>query len=63
MKKSHIIAIIIIGVIILVLGILASVMGWGAAEHSEAAGHAAAAAHGVAHEEGPVWVKRLLVSL
>ena len=61
-RKSFI-AIIIIGAIILVLGILASVMGWGAAEHSEAAGHAAAAAHGVAHEESPVWVKRLLVSL
>ena len=32
-RKSFI-AIIVVGVVILLLGILASVMGWGAAEHS-----------------------------
>ena len=56
------IAIIVTGVVVLILGILAQIMGWGAAEHSEAAGHAAAA-HGAAHEEGSsVLVKRVLVS-
>ncbi|MBO2012766.1 quinol:cytochrome C oxidoreductase [Siccationidurans soli] len=54
--------IIVAGVVVLVLGILAQVLGWGA-EHHEAAGHAAAA-HGAAHEEGSsVLIKRILVSL
>ena len=55
---------IIAGVVLLALGILAALMGWGG-EHHEAAGHAAGAAHGGAHaEEGhSVLVKRLLVSL
>ncbi len=56
-------AIIAAGVVILVLGILAQIMGWGAAEHSEAASHAAAA-HGAAHEEGhSILIKRIVVSL
>ena len=55
---------IIAGLVLLALGILAALMGWGA-EHHEVAGHAAGAAHGGAHaEEGhSVLVKRLLVSL
>ena len=63
-RKTFLI-IIVAGVAVLILGILASIMGWGAAEHSEAAGHAGAAAHSAgAHEEGnPIWLKRLLVSL
>jgi hypothetical protein len=61
--RKTFIAIIAAGVLLLVVGILAQVMGWGAAEHGEAAGHAAAA-HGAAHEEGhSVLIKRLLVSL
>ncbi|MFC6225585.1 quinol:cytochrome C oxidoreductase [Hymenobacter artigasi] len=61
--RKTFIAIIVTGVVLLIIGILAQVMGWGAAEHSEAAGHAAAA-HGAAHEEGSsVLVKRVLVSL
>ncbi len=53
--------IIAAGVGVLILGILAQIMGWGAAEHSEAAGQAAAG-----HEAaGPysVLIKRILVSL
>lgn len=51
--------IIVAGVAVLVLGILAQVLGWGAAEHSAATGHAAAA-----HEAGhSVLLKRILVSL
>ena len=61
--RKTFIAIIVTGVVVLMLGILAQVMGWGVAEHSEAAGHAAAA-HGAAHEEGhSVLVKRVVVSL
>ena len=61
--RKTFIAIIVTGVVVLILGILAQVLGWGAAEHSEAAGHAAAA-HGAAHEEGhSVLVKRVVVSL
>ncbi|GAB3723306.1 hypothetical protein GCM10027594_04230 [Hymenobacter agri] len=61
--RKTFIAIIAAGVLLLIVGILAQVMGWGAAEHGEAAGHAAAA-HGAAHEEGhSVLIKRLIVSL
>ncbi|WP_236668770.1 quinol:cytochrome C oxidoreductase [Hymenobacter rubidus] len=60
--RKTFIAIIVVGVVLLVLGILASVMGWGAEEHAEASGHAAAA-HNAAHEEGAVWLKRLIISL
>ena len=61
--RKTFIAIIVTGVVLLAIGILAQIMGWGAAEHGEATGHAAAA-HGAAHEEGSsVLVKRLLVSL
>ena len=61
--RKTFIAIIVVGVVLLAVGILAQIMGWGAAEHGEATGHAAAA-HGAAHEEGSsVLVKRLLVSL
>ena len=61
--RKTFITIIVTGVVLLVVGILAQIMGWGAAEHGEAAGHAAAA-HGAAHEEGhSVLIKRLLVSL
>ncbi|MBR7208583.1 hypothetical protein [Hymenobacter negativus] len=61
--RKTFIAIIVTGVVILILGILAQVLGWGAAEHGEAAGHAAAA-HGAAHEEGhSVLIKRVIVSL
>ncbi|GAB3850436.1 hypothetical protein GCM10028822_15810 [Hymenobacter terrigena] len=61
--RKTFIAIIVTGVVVLILGILAQVLGWGAAEHSEAAGHAAAA-HGAAHEEGhSVLIKRVIVSL
>ena len=60
--------IIVAGVVVLIIGILAAVMGWGAEHHAaagEAGGHAAAAhGAGAAHEEGgPVWLKRLVVSL
>ena len=61
--RKTFLAIIITGVVIVVLGILAAVFGWGAAEHTEAAGHAGAAAHGAVHEGGPIWLKRLLISL
>jgi hypothetical protein len=61
--RKTFIAIIVAGVVLFILGILAQTMGWGAAEHHEAAGHAAAA-HGAAHEEGhSVLIKRILVSL
>jgi hypothetical protein len=61
--RKTFIAILVAGVVILVLGILAQVMGWGAAEHHEATGHAAAA-HGATHEEGhSILIKRVLVSL
>ncbi len=57
--RKTFITIIVVGVVVLIIGILAAVMGWGAAEHQEAAGHA-----GAAHEAGnPIWLKRLLVSL
>ena len=61
--RKTFLAIIVTGVVIVVLGILASVLGWGAAEHTEAAGHTAAAANGAAHEGGPIWLKRLIISL
>ena len=50
--------IIFAGALILGLGILASILGWGV-EHHEGAGHAAAAHHEEGHS---VLVKRLLVS-
>ena len=59
--RKTFITIIVAGVVILALGILASIMGWGV-EHHEAG----AAAHGAAahHEEGhSVLLKRLIVSL
>ena len=55
--------ILIAGVVLLALGLLAAIMGWGE-EHAaagEAAGYGAgASAH---HEGNPIWLKRLLVSL
>ena len=61
--RKTFIAIIVAGVVLFALGLLAQVMGWGSAEHHEAAGHAAAA-HGAVHEEGhSVLLKRVLVSL
>ena len=61
--RKTFLTIIVAGVVLLIVGILVQVMGWGAAEHGEAAGHAAAA-HGAAHEEGhSVLVKRIVVSL
>jgi len=63
--RKTFITIIVAGVVVLIIGLLAAIMGWGAEEHAaagEAAGHAGAGAS--AHHEGnPVWVKRLLVSL
>ena len=57
--RKTFITIIVAGVVVLIIGILAAIMGWGAAEHQEAAGHV-----GAAHEAGsPIWLKRLLVSL
>lgn len=62
--------IIVAGVVILVLGLLAAIMGWGSEHHAgaEVAGHlGATAGHGAGaslHEEGsPIWLKRLLVSI
>lgn len=69
-RKSFL-TIIIAGVVVLALGILASLMGWGE-EHAAAAGEAAehlgaSAGHGAGaslhHEGSPVWLKRVLVSL
>ena len=54
------VTIIIAGVIILALGLLAALMGWG--EHHEAAGHAAVAGH-AEHHGSPIWLKRLIISL
>ncbi|OGX85025.1 quinol:cytochrome C oxidoreductase [Hymenobacter lapidarius] len=63
--RKTFITIIVAGVVVLIIGLLAAIMGWGAEEHAaagEAAGHAGAGAS--AHHEGnPVWLKRLLVSL
>lgn len=63
--RKTFITIIVAGVVVLIIGLLAAIMGWGAEEHAaagEAAGHAGAGAS--AHHEGnPVWAKRLLVSL
>ncbi|MFD2721659.1 quinol:cytochrome C oxidoreductase [Hymenobacter monticola] len=60
-------AIIAAGVLVLILGILAQVMGWGTEEHAaaaHAAGGHAAAGHGAGHEEGSsVLLKRIIVSL
>jgi len=50
------VTIIVAGVIVLALGLLAAIMGWGS--HHEAVGHAAAE-----HEGSPIWLKRVLVSL
>ena len=63
--RKTFVTIIIAGIIVLVIGILAAIMGWGSTEHSEVANHVGATAQiAVAHEEGsPVWLKRLLVSL
>lgn len=62
--RKTFITIIVAGVVVLILGILASILGWGAAEHKEAASHTAAVHVGLAPEEaGPIWLKRLLVSL
>jgi hypothetical protein len=55
------ITIIVAGIIVLVLGLLASIMGWG--EHHEAATHGAAVAAHAEHEGSPIWLKRLLISL
>lgn len=56
------VTIIVAGVIVLALGLLAALMGWGG--HHEAAEHLpAAAGHAAEHEGSPIWVKRLLVSL
>ena len=55
------VTIIVAGVIILALGLLAAVMGWGG--HHEAAGHVASAAGHAEHDGGPIWLKRLLISL
>lgn len=59
------------GIVVLVLGLLAAIMGWGSEHHAagtEAAGRlGASAGHGAGasvHEEGsPVWLRRLLVSI
>ncbi len=63
--RKTFITIIVAGVVVLIIGLLAAIMGWGAEEHAaagEAAGHAGAGAS--AHHEGnPTWLKRLLVSL
>lgn len=56
------VTIIVAGVILLVLGLLAAVMGWGS-EHHEGATHAAAVAGHAEHAGSPLWLKRLLVSL
>ena len=62
--RKTFITIIVAGVVVLLIGILASVMGWGTSEHREAVGHASAAVHSAAHEEGsPIWLKRLIISL
>ncbi|GAC1373762.1 MAG: hypothetical protein NVS3B25_19800 [Hymenobacter sp.] len=66
--RKTFLTIIAAGVVVLLIGILSAIMGWGAAEHTEAAGHlGASTGHGAGatlHEEGnPIWVKRLLVSL
>ncbi len=66
--RKTFITIIVAGVVLLIIGLLASIFHIGEGEHAaagEAAGHAgAAAAHGAEHHEGsPVWLKRLLVSL
>ncbi|UOQ99258.1 quinol:cytochrome C oxidoreductase [Hymenobacter sp. 5317J-9] len=69
--RKTFITIIVAGVVVLILGILAQVMGWGAAEHAaagEAAGHlGASAGHGAGasleHEGSSTLVKRIIVSL
>lgn len=53
------IAIIVAGFALLVIGLLVSIMGWG--EHHAAVGHATTS-H-VTHEDSPIWLKRLLISL
>ena len=55
------VTIIVAGVIILAIGLLAAIMGWGG--HHEAAEHLPAAAHVVEHEGSSIWLKRLLVSV
>ncbi|RZK44920.1 MAG: quinol:cytochrome C oxidoreductase [Hymenobacter sp.] len=54
------VTIIVAGVILLALGILAAALGWGG--HHEATSHAAVAGH-AEHSGGPIWLKRLLISL
>jgi hypothetical protein len=69
--RKTFITIIIAGVLVLILGLLAAIFGWGEEHHAaagEAAGHLGAqAGHGAGaslhHEGSPVWLKRLLVSL
>ena len=57
--RKTFITIIVAGVVVLIVGILAAIMGWGAAEHQDVANHA-----GAVHEaDSPIWLKRLLVSL
>lgn len=53
------IAIIVAGFALLVIGLLVSIMGWG--EHHAAVSHATTS-H-VTHEDSPIWLKRLLISL
>ncbi len=54
--------IIVAGVIILAIGLLAAILGWGG--HHEASTHLpAAAGHAAENEGSPIWAKRLLVSL
>lgn len=68
-RTKPFIYLIVAGVVVLALGLLAALMGWGEAHHAagEAAGHAGAAAHGAAehgaHHGSPTWLKRLIVSL
>ena len=49
--RKTFVTIIIAGIIVLVIGILAAIMGWGAAEHSEVANHVGATAHGAAAQD------------
>lgn len=53
------VTIIVAGFVLLAIGLLASIMGWG--EHHAAVNHNAINHAG--HEGGPVWLKRLLISL
>lgn len=57
--QRTLIAIIVAGFALLVIGLLVSIMGWG--EHHAAVSHATTS-H-VTHEDSPIWLKRLLISL